>query len=272
MDIGLKHIITADGDLIPANWNTFNPNLAVGGTQEIRIYDFDISIDKIYSELNNNFISQDFTGHFYLGTSNQSFQQFIAEYSVTVNAQDNLQVKTFIFLSDGDPWAICSLGSPIQINANHSVIFDFTSTVAVYNNTSLTSNIWTSDLGEFKLNYSAMVYPVDEYIKKMIISSSPALNQANLADADISSILAAGTEFIPDYVNENGKIGVNIVAKSKNDIKGVKAIFIRLLWNLGIMIYIDSMNTQGVITSGLSMNRGHKLKLVFGVDFQDISQ
>ena len=39
MDIGLSHVVTVDGKIIPAYWDAFNPNLAAGVNQEILLFE-----------------------------------------------------------------------------------------------------------------------------------------------------------------------------------------------------------------------------------------
>ena len=53
MDIGIGHVITANGVVINAFWDTFNPNLALGEKHEIAIFEEDIELKDIYSKIDD---------------------------------------------------------------------------------------------------------------------------------------------------------------------------------------------------------------------------
>ena len=59
-------------------------------------------------------------------------------------------------------------------------------------------------------------------------------------------------------------------AKTNEDVVGVKAIFIRILWNMGILIFINHVEWDGNKLENLTLVKGHKLKLLFGIDFKEI--
>lgn len=271
MDIGLSHVITVNGEIYNAYWDLFNPNQAIGNVHSIMIFEEDIPLDSLFQRLDEAIATETIQGSFYLKDKTQSMYKFDANYSVFIEALDeDIDVKQFVFVSDGVPWTLCKLDKPVTVRANTEAVFTFTSTVLVNNNDNIATNLWNINVDKFNIKYAAMVHPVEEFSRNVLASSSKALMD-DPSDNVIAVALKNGVELKPDYILEPGKIGIHIKAKTRNDVVGVKAIFIRILWNLGIMIYIDSVTYGGVKIDSLTLARGHELTLVFGLNFKEVT-
>lgn len=47
------------------------------------------------------------------------------------------------------------------------------------------------------------------------------------------------------FISVGNKIGIQVEAKTNDDVVGIKAIFIRILWNMGILIFINHVEWDG---------------------------
>lgn len=269
MDIGLSHVITVDGQIFKAEWDVFNPNLAVGNVHEIKIFEEILPLEGLYDRLDECIASENYLGRFYLAEKDQQLYTFKANYNIGIEAlDDDIQVWSFVFVSDGRPWALCTLEKAVPIRAGRTALFEFASSVVVNNSENLAKNLWDISVGKFKIKYSAMVYPVEEFTRNVLATKSSAL-YLDPTDDVIATTLQNGEELHPQYILLPGKIGIKLVAKTKSDVVGVKAIFIRILWNLGIMVYIDSVEYESVKLNNLTLARGHQLQLLFGLNFKE---
>lgn len=270
MDIGLSHVITVDGDVFNAHWDVFNPNLAVGNIHEIKVFEEALTLEQVYNSLDDYIASSNYHGRFYLAERNQDIYTFKANYAINIQAmEEDVRVRTFLFISDGRPWAICILEKDVLINSMQTSIFEFVSSVVVNNSSNISENLWDITVDKFNIKYAAMIYPVDEFERNVVATASPTLMNKP-TDDDIANLLMSGFELQPKYILEPSKIGIEITAKTRDEVVGVKAIFIRILWNLGIMVFIDSVNFGGMTLNNLTLARGHKLRLVFGLNFKEI--
>ncbi len=271
MDIGLSHVITVDGEVFNAYWDVFNPNLALGNVHEIKIFEEVLPLETLYQRLDDCIATENFLGRFYLANKNQQMYTYKADFNIGVEALDeDIKVWSFVFVSDGRPWALCNLEKAVTIRAGREALFEFQSSVTVNNNSQLITNLWDINVGKFNIKYSAMIHPVEEFTKNVLASKSRALyNQPD--DQTIATVLQNGFELKPEYILQPGKIGIKLRAKTKTDVAGVKAIFIRILWNLGIMVFIDSVEYEGIKLDNLTLARGHQLQLLFGLNFKEIN-
>lgn len=271
MDIGLSHVITVDGEVFNAYWDVFNPNLAVGNVHEIKIFEEVIPLESLYQRLDECIATENFLGRFYLAEKNQQLYTYKADFNIGVESVDqDIRVWSFVFVSDGRPWALCNLEKAVNIRAGREALFEFQSSVVVNNNSNIAENLWNINVGKFAIKYSAMIHPVEEFTKNVLASKSRALYTPQ-TDEMIATVLQNGFELFPEYILEPGKIGIRLRAKTKTEVAGVKAIFIRILWNLGIMVFIDSVEYEGRKLDNLTLARGHQLQLLFGLNFKEVS-
>lgn len=271
MDIGLHHIITVDGKVFGAYWDVFNPNLALGNVHQIMIFEELIPLDQLFSRLNESISTETFNGRFYLAEKKQQLYKFDANYDVPVKALDeDVRVRQFVFVSDGRPWAVCQLEEDVLVGANRTSRFAFTSSVIVNNQQNIATNLWNINVGKFNIKYSAMLYPVEEYESVTLATKDSSLGPTS-ADRDIAESLAQGYALNPEYIISGNKIGIRLVATNNTDVAGIKGIFIRILWNIGIMVYIDSVTFGDTTIPSLTLVKGHELKLLFGLNFKEVT-
>lgn len=271
MDIGLSHIITVNGDMIKAFWDTFNPNLALGTKHEILIFDEDLELDTLFDKLEDCLVREEFVGNFILNEKNETIERYVANYQIELNTEETgVVAKNFVFVSDGKPWAICRLEEAVPIKPNIDTVFAFESTVIVNNKDNISTNPWNINVTKFNIKYAARVTAGNVGSKFVITSTDKALYGTPSDQEIMNSIVNKGKEVHPNFVFGEGKIGIKLVATSKFDVVGVKAIFIRILWNIGILVYIDSVEWSGNKLENLTLVRGHQLQLMFGINFKEV--
>lgn len=272
MDIGLSHLITVNGDIVNAYWDTFNPNLAMGKNHEIYIFDEDIALTDIVDRLDDCLVKEKYIGEFNLTEKNETVEKYTAKYQVELNTDETgVVVKNFVFVSDGKPWAICKLDNAVPIKPSINTIFAFESNLIVNNKDNIAVNPWNISVGKFSIKYAARINTANVGEKFVLSTTDKNIYNHPTDKAIADSIETTGKEIFPSFVIGGGKIGIKIVAKSKTDVVGVKAIFIRILWNIGILVYIDSVEWNGSQLNNLTLVRGHQLQLMFDINFKEVS-
>ena len=271
MDIGIGHVITANGVVINAFWDTFNPNLALGEKHEIAIFEEDIELKDIFNKVDDCLVREEFVGQFSLSSRRDTIETYTANYQVELATDEvNVRVKNFVFLSDGRPWAICRLADFVDIKPSITTIFAFKSSVIVNNKLDIATNPWTEKVDKFSIQYAAMVSAVERPHGLVLASKSKDLYN-DVTDAKIvNAINKDAIEVFPEFISVGNKIGIQVEAKTNDDVMGIKAIFIRILWNMGILIFINHVEWDGNKLENLTLVKGHKLKLLFGIDFKEI--
>ena len=271
MDIGIGHVITANGVVINALWDTFNPNLALGEKHEIVIFEEDIELKDIFTKLDDCLVKEQFVGKFSLSSRRDTIETYTANYQIELATDAaNVRVKNFVFLSDGRPWAICRLADFIDVKPSITTVFAFESSIVVNNKLDIASNPWTEKVDKFSIQYAAMVSAVDLDDGLVLASKSKDLYKAVTDEKIIKAINNQSVEVFPDFISVGNKIGIQVEAKTNDDVVGIKAIFIRILWNMGILIFINHVEWDGNKLENLTLVKGHKLKLLFGIDFKEI--
>lgn len=273
MDIGLSHLITVNGEAIKAYWDTFNPNLSLGSEHEILVFAGDIELDNLFGDLSNCLTKQTYLGEFTLAEKTDTLEKFTASYNISLLPRNTgVNVKTFVFTSAGIPWAICKLDKAVAIKKDVKTTFFFASTLSVNNKVDIAKKPWTIEVDKFTIKYAAKVVsmPKDDSAQFVKLSTKGALNE-NSTDEDIrQALIKEGFYRDTLFIFDKGKIGIQLNAQSNTDISSVKAIFIRVLWNMGIMIYIDSVKWGGNELPNLTLVKGHQLKLVFAINFKEL--
>ena len=140
----------------------------------------------------------------------------------------------------------------------------------VNNKLDIASNPWTEKVDKFSIQYAAMVSAVDLDDGLVLASKSKDLYKAVTNEKIIKAINNQSVEVFPDFISVGNKIGIQVEAKTNDDVVGIKAIFIRILWNMGILIFINHVEWDGNKLENLTLVKGHKLKLLFGIDFKEI--
>ena len=271
MDIGLGHIITVNGDMIKAYWDTFNPNLALGRKHEILIFDEDLALDGLFDKLEHCIVREEFIGNFILDSKDETIERYVAKYQIELNTEETgVVARNFVFVSDGRPWAICKLAEAVPIKPNIDTVFAFESTVIVNNKDNISKDPWNINVTKFNIKYAARVTAGNVGTKFVIASTDKTIYGTPTDQEIMNSIVNKGKEIFPSLVFDAGKIGIKLVASSKFDVVGVKAIFIRILWNIGILVYIDSVEWNGNKLENLTLVRGHQLQLMFGINFKEV--
>lgn len=271
MDIGIGHVITANGAVIKAMWDTFNPNLALGNVHEIAIFEDDIELRDIFTRLDECLVREEFVGAFHLSSRKDTIETYKANYQVELATDSpNVKVKNFVFLSDGRPWAICRLEDYVNIKPSINTIFAFESFIAVNNKLDIAANPWSESIDKFSIQYAAMVSAIDKTKGLVLASKSTELITNPSNENIIKAINKNSVEVFPELISIDNKIGIQIEAKTNEDVVGVKAIFIRILWNMGILIFVKSVEWDGHELQNLTLAKGHKLKLMFGINFKEI--
>lgn len=271
MDIGIGHVITANGAVIKAFWDTFNPNLALGAVHEIAIFEEDIELKDIFSKLDDCLVKEEFIGKFYLTSKRDTVETYKANYQIELATDEpNIRVKNFVFLSDGRPWAICRLEDYVEIKPSITTVFAFESSIIVNNNPNIASQPWTEKVDKFSIQYAAMVSAIDKIEGLVLASTSDDLYKDVTNEKIIKAINLKSNAIFPEFISVDNKIGIQIEAKNNMDMVGVKAIFIRILWNMGILIFVNHVEWDGNRLENLTLVKGHKLKLMFGIDFKEI--
>lgn len=271
MDIGIGHVITANGAVIKAFWDTFNPNLALGKVHEIAIFQDDMELKDIFPKLDECLVRTEFVGKFHLSSRRDTIETYTANYQVELATDEaNIRVKNFVFLSDGRPWAICRLQEYVDIKPSIPTVFAFESSIYVNNNLDIASSPWTEKVDKFSIQYAAMISAIDKDEGLVLSSTSKDLYSKVTNEKILKAINKSSEEVFPDIISVDNKIGIQIEAKSHDDVVGVKAIFIRILWNMGILIFVNHVEWDGNRLENLTLVKGHKLKLMFGIDFKEI--
>lgn len=271
MDIGIGHVITANGEVIKAYWDTFNPNLALGVVHEIAIFESDIELKDIFTKLDDCLVKEEFIGRFNLSSRRDTIETYTAKYEVELATDaPNVKVKNFVFLSDGRPWAICRLEEYINIKPSINTIFAFESSIMVNNKLDIAAKPWVEKVDKFSISYAAMVGAIDKEDGLVLATDHSGLYKDSSNENILKAINKNSHEVFPELINIGNKIGVQIEAKTATDVVGVKAIFIRILWNMGILIFINHVEWGGNKLENLTLVKGHKLKLMFAIDFKEI--
>ena len=271
MDIGIGHVIAANGVVINAFWDTFNPNLALGEKHEIAIFEEDIELKDIFAKVDDCLVKEEFVGQFNLSSRRDTIETYTANYQVELATDEaNVRVKNFVFLSDGRPWAICRLADFVDIKPSITTIFAFESSVVVNNKLDIATNPWTEKVDKFSIQYAAMVSAVERPRGLDLASKSKDLYKDVTNAKIVNAINKDAIEVFPEFISVGNKIGIQVEAKTNDDVVGVKAIFIRILWNMGILIFINHVEWDGNKLENLTLVKGHKLKLLFGIDFKEI--
>ena len=273
MDIGLSHLITVQGEAIKAYWDTFNPNLSLGTNHEILVFEGDVNLDQVFDEIPSCLTKQNYSGQFQLVDKTETMERFEANYSISLLPKNaGINVKTFLFTSNGTPWAICSLEKAVAIKKGVNTVFNFTSTINVNNKLNIAKNPWAIDVGKFNIKYAGKVTAVEVARNSdfVFLSASKTLNNDSSDDDIRRAIVDNSVAVETPYIFEDGRVGIKLVAKSNTDVVGIKAIFIRVLWNMGILIYIDSISWAGNTLPNLTLVKGHQLKLTFGINFKEL--
>lgn len=272
MDIGLSHAITVDGEVIKATWTTFNANHAMGAKQEILIFENDVDLVDLYAKLDDNIARIEFNGNFNLIKAERTLHTFQANYSVEVGADEiGFNVKCFVFVSDGNPWAMCSLEHAIIVAADRDVVFDFTSMVVVNTNGALSASSLNLGNDKVKLAYNHSIGVVNKVTDMVVASNDPTLYSAPTDEVILTS-LEHGRAIDP-VVNRDGEVvEVFFNTRSNHQFNGLKAIFVRILWNLGIIIYVQSFSCLKVDYVNLTLKKGQQFKLKFALNFKELLQ
>lgn len=271
MDIGIGHLIKVNGELVNAYWDTFNPNLALGDIHEIAIFDHDIELKDIFSQLDECLVREEFVSSFQLASRRDSIETYLAKYQVSLRTSEpGVKVKNFVFLSDGRPWAICRIAEHVELKPYLDTIFAFESSIIVNNKLDIAANPWSVEVDKFKIQYGAMVSAIDNEDGIVLASRSLDLEEVPSNDMIVKTINKDSEEIFPEFVFENGKIGITLEPTTDNDLKDIKVIFIRILWNMGILIFVKSVEWEGNKLQNLTLVKGHKLQLMFGIRFKEI--
>ena len=272
MDIGLSHVITVNGELVHAYWDTFNPNLAMGKLHEIAIFEEDLALTDVFAKLDDCLVREEYEGEFNLSEKTETVERYIARYQIELNTDETgINIRNFVFISDGKPWAICRLDKAIPVKPNIDTIFAFESNLLVNNKDNLSTTPWEINVSKFNIRHAARISTADVGDKFVLVSTDKNIYDQPTDIAIAKSIETTGKEIFPNFVLADGKIGIKLTAKSKSDIVGVKAIFIRILWNIGILVYIDSVEWNGNKLNNLTLVRGHQLQLLFGITFREVN-
>lgn len=273
MDIGLSHLITVDGELVKAYWDTFDPNLSLGSAHEILVFSEDIPLTELFDRLPEAITKQRYNGTFEKASREDTIEGFTAKYNISfLTEHSGINVKQFIFTSNGIPWAMCSLETPVAIKKNIKTTFFFESTLTVNNKGGIATNLWNIDVGKFNINYAARIANIDKRDgdKFVIISDDPVLETKPTDEVIRKTIEEKGVFVDTPYVFEDGQIGIKLISKTGKDVVGVKAIFIRVIWNIGILIFIDTVRWGNTHLPNLTLVKGHQLKLTFVINFKEI--
>lgn len=273
MDIGLSHLITVNGEHVRAYWDTFNPNLSLGVNHEILVFADDIDLDSVFTALPTCLIKQSYEGKFSLVEKNDTVERYLAKYNISLLTKStDTAVKTFLFTSSGVPWAICRLETAVAIKKDIKTTFFFESAILINNKNNITNELWDVNIDKFNIKYAARVSDIvlTDPTTFIVMSMDPTLNETSSDEQVRKSIIEKGVKMDIPYIFEDGKIGIKVVAKTDNDVVGVKAIFIRILWNMGILIYMDSVKWATYQLPNLTLAKGHQLKLVFGITFKEL--
>lgn len=268
MNIGISNIVTANGSLIELNWNTFNPDHASGKVHEILAFNREVKLSEVFTVAEECVVRSEYACNFELFNSNEKVEQYKAIYSITLNAdQSSERIRSFLFLSDGEPWALCTMNEDVFVQPNIPTKFRFESSIFVYNAQSLVKAVTKSK----PINYAVKV-GVMPYQETDIVSTIDGRITGKSTDLEILDILESTAQpFNAQLISQDGKVGFEIEPASRLEVKGIKALFIRILWNMGVLIYFKDTNIKDTgVKEGLTIDRGQYLKLLFSLNLKEV--
>lgn len=271
MNIGLSNLITVDGIEIKAFWNTFAPSLAVGRTHELCFYSIDVDITRLMDYEADIVGRSEFVGKFSLAETQENVETYSSEYGVKLTCEDGIeQIKSIVFFSDGVAWAICNLEKPVQIKQGVITEFNFVSYMIINNKINLAKDPWYGKIRKFDVRYGVKLTATDLHQGILYTSNGVGLN-SNSEDKDIVRAINLSHEHHLPIMNvKDGNIVINIKAVDNKEYNNIKVFFIRILWNMGILVYIDSVIFDGVKLDSLTLVKGQQINFQFGFKFTEI--
>ena len=274
MDVGLSHALTIDGASIGANWVTFNPKLITGKEHKIMFFDKVLKLEEVFKVIKTPILTTSkFDGEFISSGYSGDVEIFKSNYQVKVKPNAPVEIRTFVYLSDGVPWAMCTLDKTTTIKQNVDTVFLFSSTLKVMNNKELTKNTIISKDDNYEIKYSASIAALKNRISRLTTSQAIGVTSTN---KEITDVLENGDPIANNLKNitanvDDGLLSISMKSTAINTLDNIKAVYINLFWNVGIVLYFEkSSNYQSKNHNGLSVCFGDEVNLGFEINFKEV--
>ena len=272
MNIGMSQLLTIDGIAVPTKWTTIDANIAKGKEHSVLIFSDNIDITKLTASLDDAIAEQPFTAMFAFKSKEQNLTTYTAQFEVAVKSLDPFEVRAFVLICDGKPWAICNLESEVKVKENVKTYFDFEFDLTLLENIGFITAPWTINAGvDSKIVFGATTGILDTIEHDVVVSKSKNINEKSTKD-DIINCLNQGTGYKPNHYTVGEYVKLRLRSKNNNDVVGFKALFIRILWNLGIVVYISSSKIGEETFDNLTLREGKQMEFSYKVSFEELKK
>lgn len=269
MNVGLSNLITVDGKNIKVFWNTFDPNKIAGKNLTLAFYSERVRLESL-DDYTPVIKDVGFNGRFHLAKTDENVETYVSTCKVVVNPPFDSRIKTVIFYSDGIPWSMCEFEEFVHINARVETIFSFETNLIINNMVGIATNPWSGNIGKFLAKYAVKITATDKRDGVLWVLKNTFKDNKPTDEQIVQAINKEGIGMLPSNFYVDDKFHIHITSTKENNFSGVKAIFIRILWNIGILIYVDEVSFDGTTLDNLTIVSGQEVRFSFGLKFTEI--
>lgn len=274
MDVGMSHKVKFSGEVIPARWVTLNPNAIFGRKTELHLVT-DIPVD-ISTVLDDVLLTEDYIGRFERVDRIGVIDQFRNIISIPITTDDTIiEFRGIVLSTDGVVWAYADLADYQTIRPNLTTTLEFESLIHINNIENISQAPWSTRVGEFDINFGLrfdiIPLPIFDNLKPGYVYTINHDGNTETTDKELLvDVLKNGRVITPDVSFKDGLFTLTIAPKD-GDVMAMNIIFVRLLWNLGFLLYIRDVRHDTDKWDGLILHHQHEISFSVNFNFREIN-
>lgn len=273
MDVGMSHQIKFRGEVTPARWVTLNPNAIFGRKTELHLVT-DIPAD-ISTVMDDVLLTEEYVGRFEKVQRIGVIDQYTNFISIPLTSDGTtIEFRGIVLSTDGVVWAYADMVDYQVIDPMMVAVLEFESTLHINNISNISSAPWTTQVGDFSIDFGfrfeAIPLKAYDYGRPGYVYTLPHSGDVEPDEKLLLDVLHKGDIITPDVSFKDGLFTLTIAPKDGN-VLAMNIIYVRLLWNLGFLLYVKNVRHSTDEWDGLVLNSNHELSFSVNFNFREIN-